>query len=90
MPALLPENTKDKKSLLAACHNDPTEATLAAAKNLLAKEELLLLGVALNSTVKVGIRADQKIQIDETFLQSLVATLPYQLTDGQRKAAWDY
>lgn len=89
VPALLPEDASNKKTLLVACHADPSEAKLEAAKTLLAREELLLLGVALNQITAKEQLVGPKIKVDEKFLKTIVSNLPYQLTEGQRKAAWE-
>ncbi len=87
LPTLLPDGP-NKKGVLQRCHNNPSERNVAEAQRLLAEEELLLLGVALQQNNQ-HLPSSEPIKIDEAFLRSLVDELPYQLTDGQRKATWE-
>lgn len=88
LPALLPEES-NKKELLDNCHADPTEEKVATARRLLAKEELLLLGVALGKNGSQSTSTKHKVVADNSYLRAIVESLPYQLSDGQRKAAWE-
>lgn len=93
---LLPEEILSREQLptrsavLPRCHFEPTESDLTAAKQLLAFEELVLLGLSiLQAKNKRQQQSSQAIKVDDNSLKMFADTLPFQLTDGQRRAAWE-
>jgi len=74
---------------LLAVHRPTRTADLERAQELLAFEELLGLAIAVE--LSRGQRqkiSTQPLSVDKDFLKEFVASLPFQLTVGQKKAAW--
>ena len=92
---IVPEDIRIKFGLpsraeaIEAVHFSEDPDSLERAKKLLAFEELLVLStqVLLARQDRLFTRSEP-IEIDVDSLKEAVTSLPYQLTDGQRKAAW--
>lgn len=95
LPETLPLDLLKKHTLVSRAdaylgmHFPKKSSDIAAAKRRLAFEELLglLLASELNKQANQQLRA-QPIQFKEQVVKELVATLPFALTDDQRRAAW--
>lgn len=92
LPAVLPSAyTKSfpaKAELLRLVHTQPNPSNLASAKELLAYEELTVLALAISIYQKPAKKVTP-LPIDIAMLKKMVAELPFSLTTGQRKAAWE-
>lgn len=92
---VVPDDVRTKFDLpsraeaIEAVHFSEDPDSLERAKKLLAFEELLVLStqVLLARQDRLFTRTEP-IEIDVDSLKEAVSTLPYKLTDGQRKAAW--
>lgn len=87
-PSLLPNESRRKGEALVSAHHQPSLENLSVAKSILADEELLLLGLSIASSTIQTNRATT-YPVDEKLLKRVTASLPYGLTDGQRRAAWE-
>ena len=72
-----------------AVHFATDTSALEGARQLLALEELLVLStqVLLAKKERLALRVE-KFDINAEELKKVVATLPFKLTDGQRRASW--
>ncbi|MCR4277551.1 MAG: ATP-dependent DNA helicase RecG [Candidatus Berkelbacteria bacterium] len=92
---VVPDDVRTKFDLpsraeaIEAVHFSEDPDSLERAKKLLAFEELLVLStqVLLARQDRLFTRTEP-IEIDVDSLKGAVSMLPYKLTDGQRKAAW--
>lgn len=79
-----------RREAIANIHAPTKLSALESARKLLAVEELL--GLALSVLESKRLRQNEraeKMLIDTDFLKQFVAGLPFALTTGQRRAAWE-
>jgi len=96
MPDLLPEWVRDELQLsrrgeaVAACHFSQDPRALKQAESLLGFEELLFLCLQAQLTRRERLRQRLKpLGVNPAILQRVVARLPFSLTAGQKRAAWE-
>ena len=71
-------------------HQPTNPEELAQAKNLFSFEELLTLGISVEINKQKQLeRICEKLIVDEDYLKKFTSSLPFPLTNGQRKAAWE-
>ncbi len=96
LPDLLPKplqktfDVSTRREALANIHAPSELAALEGARKLLAVEELL--GLALSVLESKRLRQNERAEkmiADTDFLKRFVAGLPFALTTGQRKTAWE-
>jgi len=95
LPDLLPANIREQYELvdygtaIKQLHQPSSAKTLQAAQQRMAFEELFM-HIAASLAIKQAIATEKahKIVFDEAVIVSFVSSLPFQLTDGQRVAAW--
>jgi ATP-dependent DNA helicase RecG len=92
----LPEEIKEAEDLidlpeaLKQIHHPSSFEALEAAKERLAFDELFLIALSMAEVKKESQKeAGLQIKIDEQLLKDFVAKLPFTLTNGQKKAAWE-
>lgn len=91
----LPADIIKKNSLidlplaLSSIHFPKSQNDLNLAKKRLAFDELFLIALRF-LTIKKDLQQNvaPKMEVDEKLLKDFVKTLPYKLTDAQRKTAW--
>lgn len=77
-----------RRELLKTVHRQPNEDILNQVTELLAYEELTILALVILIN-KAPEQKINRIKIDLDILKKIVSDLPFELTDGQRKAAWE-
>lgn len=83
------ENLISHQSAVKQIHFPDTTKKLEKAKERLAFEELFLISLRMLLLKKeLQTESAPKINIDEKLLKKFVKTLPYKLTNAQRKSAW--
>ncbi|MDP3992760.1 MAG: ATP-dependent DNA helicase RecG [bacterium] len=74
---------------IEAVHFATEPSALEGAKQLLALEELLVLSTQVMLAKKERLAmSSAQLEIDAKELKEVVAALPFELTDGQRRASW--
>lgn len=95
VPDSLPEdvrlqyNLSGKATALANIHFPPSQEAAETARYRLAFEELFVqLWRTRQQRAHVRARSAPQVEFDEVALRELVSSLPFELTEGQRKTAW--
>jgi ATP-dependent DNA helicase RecG len=88
-PLIKSHRLLNRSEALKQIHFPASSEELALARRTLAFEELFLL-IATGLVIKAEIQTEKspRIQFDAKLAQEFVTKLPFKLTDGQRKAAW--
>ncbi len=83
------ENLSDLKSSLQDIHFPDSHEVAQKARKRLSFEKMLLLQIkTLQAKKDWDKNLSNSISFDENFIKSFVSSLPFQLTDAQKKAAW--
>ena len=84
------ENLIDLESAVKNIHFPQKSADIEEAKRRLGFDELFLIGLKMLS-IKKELQSESapKMDIDEKLLKKFVASLPFKLTNAQRKCAWE-
>jgi len=96
IPETLPQWLIDQEGLMSRSealrnmHFPETMSAFERARARLGFEEILTLTLASELNKRDALQnKGQKITFSKTAIQQFVSSLPFQLTDAQRKAAWD-
>jgi ATP-dependent DNA helicase RecG len=78
------------RTAIKELHFPQNEKTLAAAQRRMAFEEILVVQLAV-AQHRAQIRAQRALQVpfDQVLIKEFLATLPFTLTLGQKRALWD-